>query len=54
MSDTNFQTPKSDQASRKPQDIGAWLKKPLTLTAPTWAFAAAGLVAVALLAIALD
>ena len=54
MSDTNFQTPKSDQASRKPQDIGAWLKKPLTLTAPTWAFGVAGLAALALLGMALD
>lgn len=54
MSDTNFETSKTHEASQRPQDIGAWLKKPLTLTAPTWTFAVAGLVALALLAMAMD
>ncbi len=38
----------------EPKDVSAWLKKPLTLTAPTWAFLAAGLVALVLMGIALD
>ncbi|WP_224824424.1 hypothetical protein [Cognatishimia sp. MH4019] len=36
------------------KDISAWLGKPLTVTAPTWAFLVAALVALGLLGIALD
>ena len=54
MSDTKLETSNSKKGSEKPQDIVAWLKKPLTLTLPTWAFAVAGLAAIALLGIALD
>ena len=54
MSDTKFETTKTYEASSNSQDIGAWMKKPLTVTAPTWAFAVAGLVALALLGIAID
>ena len=54
MSDTKLETSNSKKGSEKPQDIVAWLKKPLTLSSPTWAFAVAGgLAAIALLGIAL-
>ncbi|MBY5933212.1 hypothetical protein KUV51_09410 [Tateyamaria omphalii] len=42
------------RANTAPQDISTWLKKPLTISAPTWAFLAAGLVALALFGLALD
>ena len=54
MQDTNTETAKTHETSHAPQDIGAWLKRPLTVTAPTWAFGVAGLAALALLGVALD
>ncbi|WP_189799480.1 hypothetical protein [Tateyamaria sp. syn59] len=42
------------RADTNQQDVSAWLKKPLTIAAPTWAFLAAGLVALALFGLALD
>lgn len=38
----------------KAQDLMAKLKAPMTITAPTWAFAAAGFVALVLFLAALD
>ena len=54
MQDTNAETARSTEASSSAQDISAWLKKPLAVTAPTWAFGLAGLAGLALLGIALD
>lgn len=42
------------QGQAKTQDVSAWLKKPLTISAPTWVFLAAALVALGLVGIALD
>ncbi|WP_193743508.1 hypothetical protein [Tateyamaria sp. ANG-S1] len=42
------------RADTNQQDVSAWLKKPLTIAAPTWAFLAAGLAALVLFGIALD
>lgn len=36
------------------QDVMTWLKQPLGITAPRWAFVAAGLAALVLLGVALD
>ncbi|MFN3170100.1 MAG: hypothetical protein ACE37E_05330 [Hyphomicrobiales bacterium] len=36
------------------QDVMSFLKKPLSLTAPTWAFVLAAIVALVLLGIAID
>jgi hypothetical protein len=36
------------------QDVMSFLKKPLSLTAPTWAFALAAIVGLVLLAVAID
>ena len=51
MQDTNAETAKTHETPAASQDIGAWLKRPLTVTAPTWAFGVAGLAALALLAL---
>lgn len=36
------------------QDVMSFLKKPISLTAPTWAFALAAIVALVLLVVAID
>ncbi len=51
--DSKAPTPEAP-AQADAKDIFAWLRKPLTLTAPTWAFLAAALIALGLLGIALD
>lgn len=48
---TDDQTPEPDPDA---QSITHMLKKPLTLSAPTWAFLLAGVVALGLIVIALD
>lgn len=35
-------------------DLGRWLRSPVSVTAPGWAFAAAGTAALVLLVVALD
>lgn len=42
------------QQQPQTQDVMSFLKKPLSLTAPTWAFALAAIVALVLLGVALD
>lgn len=54
MSDVNTETPQTRKGADATQDIIMWMKKPLTVTAPTWAFLIAGLVALGLLGVALD
>ncbi|MEQ8658359.1 MAG: hypothetical protein RIC24_13750 [Hyphomicrobiales bacterium] len=50
------QNPADNTTDQKPQtqDVMSFLKKPLSLTAPTWAFALAAIVALVLLGVAID
>lgn len=52
MSDQTPDTTKT--ASSQAQDLLARAKAPMTVTLPTWAFGAAGFVALLLLIVALD
>jgi hypothetical protein len=50
------QNPSESTTERQPQpqDIMGFLQKPLSLTAPTWAFGLAAIVALVLVGVALD
>ncbi|MFQ6553362.1 hypothetical protein AAD018_013575 [Aestuariibius insulae] len=43
-----------DPADTNKTSLTTWMKSDLTITAPGWAYAAAGLVALVLLGVALD
>ena len=51
---TPSQSDASAQQAARPQDIGSFLQRPLTLTAPTWAFALAAFGALILVGVAFD
>jgi len=52
MSTTDNET--GTEMETKARDLKARLMQPLTLTAPTYAFVAAGIVALALIVVAID